>query len=122
MSCHAWRRNTPRARASHSWALRRDIRRLEYRPAPCGDLRPVLIADGFQSRLSQEVQRIAQFAFLSNLEVQVRTRAHACRAHAADLLAAVNVIALFDADATEVAVPGLVPGGMADDDESAVAA
>src|SRR5260370_863499 len=53
--------------------------------------------------------------------MQVRAGAEACRAHQADLLATLDLVAFFDVETVEVAIPGLVARPMADDDQATVA-
>src|SRR6266852_4233974 len=53
--------------------------------------------------------------------MQVRTGAVASRAHQRDLLAALDLVAFFDVEAIEVAVPRLVAGRMTNDDQATIA-
>src|ERR1700687_6052371 len=51
----------------------------------------------------------------------MRAGAKAGRAHQSDLRAALDLLAWFDVEAVEVAVPGLVSGRVGDDDQTAIA-
>ena len=57
----------------------------------------------------EEGERVAHLPVLANLEVQMRARAEASRAHQADLFAARDQLTLLDVEALEVAVEFPVP-------------